>query len=43
MEEDHKNAERSQEQVDKLNARVKKMKTQLDDAVSSIDQLLSYE
>ncbi len=35
MEEDHKNAERAQEQVDKLNARLKKMKSQLDEAVSS--------
>ena len=36
MEEDHKNAERAQEQVDKLNARLKKMKSQLDEAVCSV-------
>ena len=34
MEEDHKNAERSAEQIDKLNARMKKMKSQLEEAVS---------
>ena len=34
MEEDHKNAERAQEQSDKLNARLKKMKSQLEEAVS---------
>lgn len=34
MDEDHKNAERAAEQVDKLNARLKKMKSQLEESVS---------
>lgn len=39
MEEDHKNAERAAEQADKLNARLKKMKTQLEEAVSKSSSL----